>query len=264
MKKFFTLMLAILMLLSLWACGKTEDDYLPQSDVVQPEAERLPDEAGKLTIYAEADLQLVYNTAGNIIAVTALNQPAEEIADSYDSAEKTCPIAVLELIDLIIDSEIPFTKGFILVRQEPGSATPGDNFLKNIKEDAQLNKGEYPVIVTGTEELDSEGLFSKETAIEALNAAYPTVEGNTIVCAEDPVGGSYSIFCTDAEGNTKEYAVSAVDGAVVEVEQSEEGEPTDLEQTDPTPESDIFDPIPDTEANKGTDGGVDNGSIDFD
>ena len=264
MKKIFALMLAVLTVLGLWACGKTEDNYLPQSDVVQPEEEKLPDEAGKLTIYAETELQLVYNSAGNVISVTALNQPAEDIANSYDFTEKTCSIAVLELIDLVIDGELPFTKGFILVRQEPGSSTPGDDFLKSIREDAQLNKGEYPVIVTGTGDLDKEGLFSKETAIDALIAGYPAVEGNTVVCSEDPVGGSYSIFCTDAEGNTKEYAVSAVDGTVNEVATSEQTEPQSTEATDPIPESDVFDPIPDTEANKGADGGVDNGSVKLD
>ena len=264
MKKIFALMLAVLMVLGLWACGKTGDSYLPQSDVVQPEAEKLPDEAGKLTIYAEADIQLVYNDAGNVIAVTALNQPAEEIAESYEFTGKTCPMVVLELIDFVVDSELPFTKGFVLVRQEPGSSTPSDDFLKNIREDANLNKGEYTVLVTGAAELDKEGLFGKDTAIDALKASYPVVEGNTVVCADDPVGGSYSIFCTDAEGNTKEYAVSAVDGTVSEITASEQTEPQDTGATDPVPESDVFDPVPDTEANKGADGGADNGSIDFD
>lgn len=264
MKKLFALLLAMLMLLSLCACGKSNEEYKPSGDIVTQEEQLMPGEAGKLTIYGEADIQLVYNTSGNVIAVSALNQQADSIASAYDFAEKTCTLAVLELIDQILDSEIPLTKGFILIRQEPGSEPISDDFLTNIQEDAQANKGEYPVIVTGAKELSKDGLFNVDTALLALKLNQPSLEGATLSYSEEPVGGSYSIFCTDAEGNTKEYAVGAVDGSVTEVESSQETEQADENATEPVPESDVFDPIPDTEANKGTDGGVDNGSVNFD
>ena len=264
MKKLFALMLATLMLLSLCACGKSEAEYQSGMVATEPQEMLMPDEAGKLTIYSEADIQVVYNEKGNVIAVTALNQPAERIVNTYDFAEKTCSLAVLELVDMVFDESLLTTRSCILVRQEPGSATPSDDFLKNILDDAQLNKGEYPVIVTGADELNADGLFSAKTAQTVLNASHPATEGSTIVCSGDPVGGSYSFFCTDVEGNTKEYAVGAIDGTVTEIESSQETEQTEQEETEPIPESEIFDPIPDTEANAGADGGVDNGSINFD
>lgn len=261
MKKLFAFALAVLMVLSLWACGKNNEEYVPGIDNTEPVA-LMPNEAGRLTIYGEADLQLVYNESGNVISVAALNKQAEDIAKTYNHAEKACPLAVMELIDLIVEQNLTIAKGFILIRQEPGSAVISEEFLKNILEDAQLNKGSYAVIVTSADELDKDGLFSKETALAALKAGQPSVEGCTLSCSDTPVGGSYTVYCTNVDGITTEYSVSAIDGSSIALESAEQGEPQETEETEP-PESDIFDPIPDTEANQGTDGGVDNGSVDF-
>lgn len=263
MKKLFALVLAVLMALSLWACGKSNGEYLPSADSTEPVA-LMPNEAGKLTVYGEADLQLVYNESGNVIAVTALNEQAEPIASTYDFVEKACPLAVMELIDLIVDQNLTIDKGFVLVRQEPGSAAISEDFLKNILEDAQLNKGSYAVIVTGADELDKDGQFSKETALAALKAGQPMVEGCTLNCSDTPMGGSYTIYCTSVDGVTTEYSVSAIDGSAIVLENAEEGEPQELQETEPIPETDIFDPNPDIDGLQGTDGGVDNGSVDFD
>lgn len=263
LKKLFSLALVVLMLLSLWACGKQDDEYKSDTDATEPQTKLLPDEAGKLTIYCETDLQIVYNDSGKVIAVTALNEPAEDIASSYEFAEKDCSLAALELIDQILDQNPPLSKGFILIRQELGSATPGDDFLKKLQGNAQLNKGGCEVIVVAADELDQDGLFSKEIALTVLKTSSPAVEGSTLSCSDTPTGGSYTITCTDAEGNVTQYSVGAVDGSVIQLETAEETEPESTTDEETTPESDIFDPIPDTESNQGTDGGMDDGSVEF-
>lgn len=265
LKKIFAVALAALMLLSLFACGKSEDEYISgnNNEFAAHEVELLPNEAGKLTIYAEADLQLVYDKTGKVIALTALSAQADDIASNYEFADKDCAQAAVELIDLIIDGNISITKGYILIRQELGAASPSDDFLSAVQESALQNKGEYKVVTVSVEDLDADGLFSKDTALAVLAASQPTTEGCILECSDEPIAGSYSVFCTTAEDLTIEYSISALDGSVFQAENNsqEEQEPTD--ETDPTPESDIMDPIPDTEANKGTDGGVDNGSVEF-
>lgn len=263
LKKVFTLALAALMLLSLWACGKQEDTYQSGTDAVVSQTKLMSDEAGKLTIYCESELQLIYDEAGKVIAVLPLSETAKDIASSYEFAEKDCASAVLELIDQLLDQDLLLSKAFILIRQEPGSATPGDDFIKTLQENAQQNKGSYPVIVAAADELDQDGLFSADIALAVLKVSYPAVEGLTLDCAEAPVGGSYTVTCTDADGNVTAYSIGAIDGTVSVLENQEQNEPEDATIPDPIPESDIFDPIPDTEAIQGADGGVDNGSVDF-
>ena len=262
LKKLLAVALAAVLMLSLFACGK-KDEYQPTDDAAEEIAQNLINgEAGRLTIYAEADMQIVYDKDGDILDIIALSTIAEEIVNAYDFAEKDTSLAVKELIDSIVDLEIVISKGYVMIRQEPGSATPNDTFLKDIHEEAKQNKAELSIVLLSAEELDANGYFSAEIAVDILTAQVPTVEGSVFNCSDEPIGGSYQIFCTDSANITTEYAVGAIDGSIVLMENSnQEEEPQEGTNIDETPDSDVFDPISDHEANAGTDGATDNGSI---
>ena len=261
MKRFMALVLATVMLLTLCACGKDKKkEKKKESDKASHQvAELLPGEVGRLTIYCDNPVQVIYDKSGKVLGLAG----NETLVNACSITDKDYAVIITELLDLICDQNLAPTRTCILLRQEPNSETPNDKYLDTILEAAKLNKGEYPIIVTAASDLDEEGLFDQKTALAVLRASVPDLDGYSVNCDTEPVGGSYTAYCTNADGVTVEYSIVATDGSVIIVEPKEEAEDLDADPWADIPESDIIDPITDAEMIAGADGGVDDGSVDF-
>lgn len=271
LKKLCALALAALMLLSLWACGKKDDPQQQwqqmEQDAVAPDEEVFVEQAaGRVYLHAGGHIQISYDAEGNVLAVVGENDIGLKADAAYgDPTGKPCAQVVKELIDLLITQNSSSIQNFVLVRQELGSANPAEDFMQKIETEAAANSKSYPVFAVAADDCDTDGCFSANVAEAMLKLAIPATADLTLVCSGTPSALVYTILGTDSNKVTTNYLVDALTGQV-SIAQTDDGQETfeefvDTEEDEPIPESDVFDYVPDED---GTDGGVDNGSVDFD
>lgn len=244
-KKLSAIILAAVMLLSLWACGKKDDGGI---NYIQQEQQAIEKAAGTLLLQAGVELTIPYDKDGKVTAIISTTEDATAVDDAYMEYDgKTCAQVVLELVELINVSFSDNLQGFVFVRQEPGSADPSEDFIKTLRTTVAGNTARLPVIVVAADELDADGYIGAATTEAILDAYLGGIEGLTVTYDFGKTESSHSATCTDANGVVTTYLINAVNGAV-EVYQ-ESTDPQQEPPLDPNEFSDIIDEdmIPDYE-----------------
>lgn len=214
LRKVLMLVLAMVLVLGLVACGpkKNEDANpapAPQSSPSGEEAQQIVTAApGKITILTEMELTLGFDNNGNALALTGNSDVASRLAAQCNIAGKSCADAMAIILPLL--TEHAQIRGFITIRQEPGSVNPGEHFMSNIAAAAEKADA-APVVVIAAADMDSTGYFNQSVAEKVVRAAFgDQVEVRHITAMYE---GRYVV--TIAEGSsTADYAISALTGTV--------------------------------------------------
>ena len=273
LKNLCALALAVLMLLSLMACGQKDPveewKELEQQAQDPDESVYLAQAVGFLQLHAGAHIRIAYDQAGKVLAVVGENNTGAKIDSAYgDFSGKSCARVIRELVDLITADAGAEHQGFALVRQELGSAMPADNFIKAIEKDASANAKALPVVAVAAADCDVDGCIDSQTAIALLKLAMPDTAKLKLTCAEAPNAMIYTVLAEGGNNNvTSSYLVDGMSGQVTAGESESSTEPTEPHEAEATPEDtesevneDILGLTPD-DGTQGADGGNDDGSV---
>ena len=144
-KKLFGLTLTTaLTLTALTACGGGTASLPSASPSTAPAEESPAGSVGTVLLSVNPEIEMDYDEAGNVVALTGLNDEGRAVLASYTGYEgKACKTVVGELVDEInaggyFDSTISGQERNIVLKLERGSAYPSDEFLEELAEAVRL------------------------------------------------------------------------------------------------------------------------------
>ncbi|MBS6355461.1 anti-sigma-I factor RsgI family protein, partial [Oscillibacter sp.] len=146
-KLFGLALTAALTLATLTACGSHAGTGSSQGAAGNSEPVMQADAGGSVgtvLLSVNPEIEIDYDKAGNVVALTGLNADGQAVLASYTGYEgKACTAVVSELVDEInaggyFDATIDGHEKNIVLKMERGSAYPSDQFLNDLAEAVRL------------------------------------------------------------------------------------------------------------------------------
>lgn len=248
-KLFGLALAAALSLTALTACGSsTGTQSLPSgSDPSAPASDAANGSVGTVLLSVNPEIEMDYDEAGNVVALTGLNEDGKAVLASYTGYQgKPCTTVVGELVDEInaggyFDATIDGHEKNIVLKLERGSEYPNDQFLNELAEAVRLvveadQIGSQTVALDGDDYDDTYGDKGYINAAAAQNILSTQLGRDDIQFVEkeyDLDDGDYEVeFVMD--GVEYEYEVNAVTGKVTEMDMDH----PDYDDTDYGPNAD--------------------------
>ena len=277
-KLFGLALTAALTLTTLTACGSPAGADTSQGAADNTEPVMQADAGGSVgtvLLSVNPEIEIDYDKAGNVVALTGLNADGQAVLASYTGYEgKACTAVVSELVDEInaggyFDATIDGHEKNIVLKMERGSAYPSDQFLNDLAEAVRLvveadQIGSQTVTLDSDDYDDAYGDKGYINAAAAQNILSTQLGRNDIQFVEkdyDLDDGEYEVeFVLD--GVEYEYEVNAVTGKVVEMDmdyQDYDG----IDDTDYGPDSDGITDYGDTDYGPNADGITDYDDTDY-
>ena len=277
-KLFGLALTAALTLATLTACGSPAGTGSSQGAAGNSEPVMQADAGGSVgtvLLSVNPEIEIDYDKAGNVVALTGLNADGQAVLASYTGYEgKACTAVVSELVDEInaggyFDATIDGHEKNIVLKMERGSAYPSDQFLNDLAEAVRLvveadQIGSQTVTLDSDDYDDAYGDKGYINAAAAQNILSTQLGRNDIQFVEkdyDLDDGEYEVeFVLD--GVEYEYEVNAVTGKVVEMDmdyQDYDG----IDDTDYGPDSDGITDYDDTDYGPNADGITDYDDSDY-
>ena len=277
-KLFGLALTAALTLATLTACGSPAGTGSSQGAAGNSEPVMQADAGGSVgtvLLSVNPEIEIDYDKAGNVVALTGLNADGQAVLASYTGYEgKACTAVVSELVDEInaggyFDATIDGHEKNIVLKMERGSAYPSDQFLNDLAEAVRLvveadQIGSQTVALDSDDYDDAYGDKGYINAAAAQNILSTQLGRNDIQFVEkdyDLDDGEYEVeFVLD--GVEYEYEVNAVTGKVVEMDmdyQDYDG----IDDTDYGPDSDGITDYDDTDYGPNADGITDYDDTDY-
>ena len=277
-KLFGLALTAALTLATLTACGSPAGTGSSQGAAGNSEPVMQADAGGSVgtvLLSVNPEIEIDYDKAGNVVALTGLNADGQAVLASYTGYEgKACTAVVSELVDEInaggyFDATIDGHEKNIVLKMERGSAYPSDQFLNDLAEAVRLVV-EADQIGSQTVALDSDdyddaygdkGYINAAAAQNILSAQLGRDDIQFVEKDYDLDDGEYEVeFVLD--GVEYEYEVNAVTGKVAEMDldyQDYDG----IDDTDYGPDSDGITDYDDTDYGPNADGITDYDDTDY-
>ena len=274
-KLFGLALTAALTLATLTACGSPAGTGSSQGaagnsgPVMQADA---GGSVGTVLLSVNHEIEIDYDKAGNVVALTGLNADGQAVLASYTGYEgKACTAVVSELVDEInaggyFDATIDGHEKNIVLKMERGSAYPSDQFLNDLAEAVRLVV-EADQIGSQTVALDSDdyddaygdkGYINAAAAQNILSAQLGRDDIQFVEKDYDLDDGEYEVeFVLD--GVEYEYEVNAITGKVTEMDMDYQ----DYDDTDYGPDSDGITDYDDTDYGPNADGVTDYDDTDY-
>ena len=275
-KKTLGLALTALAAAALTACGAShspETSGAPGSTASTPLIQEEPSgSVGTVLLSVNPEIEMDYDGAGNVVALTGLNDDGRAILSGYTGYEgKACTAVVGELVDAIdaaghFDATIDGRARNIVLKLERGSQYPSDQFLNDLADAVRL------VVQTGqigsqTVTLDDDdyddiygdrGYINTQAAQDILSAQLGRDDLQFVEKEYDLDDGEYEVeFVLD--GVEYEYEVNAVTGKVTEMDMDYQ----DYDDTDYGPGGDGMTDYGDTDYGPNADGVTDYDDTDY-
>ena len=212
--KLLAALLAVLILLSLAACGKNADESAPTKADTSGSI-------GSILLSGETQAKIYYDKNGKVVV----------IADNKDQAiytqhqGKAC---VEALPALLKEADPPIIGNFLLLKESVNGKAPTETFLQDLHSAAKAVAGDKVILCTASDQ-DEHGYFSAKIA-ETLLTAYLNYPANSCTVLSDPDGGYYEVSAT-SDGSSTTYTVDAIYGRV----------DVSLANSEPTPEEYEYD-----------------------
>ena len=273
-KLFGLALAAALSLTALTACGSsTGTQPLPSgSDPSAPPSDAANGSVGTVLLSVNPEIEMDYDEAGNVVALTGLNEDGKAVLASYTGYQgKPCTTVVGELVDEInaggyFDATIDGHEKNIVLKLERGSEYPNDQFLNQLAEAVRLvveadQIGSQTVALDGDDYDDTYGDKGYINAAAAQNILSTQLGRDDIQFVEkeyDLDDGDYEVeFVMD--GVEYEYEVNAVTGKVTEMDMDH----PDYDDTDYGPNADGVTDYDDTDYGPNADGITDYDDTDY-
>ena len=274
-KLFGLALTAALALTTLTACGSPAGADTSQGAADNTEPVMQADAGGSVgtvLLSVNPEIEIDYDKAGNVVALTGLNADGQAVLASYTGYEgKACTAVVSELVDEInaggyFDATIDGHEKNIVLKMERGSAYPSDQFLNDLAEAVRLvveadQIGSQTVTLDSDDYDDAYGDKGYINAAAAQNILSTQLGRNDIQFVEkeyDLDDGEYEVeFVLD--GVEYEYEVNAVTGKVAEMDVDYQ----DYDDTDYGPDSDGITDYDDTDYGPNADGITDYDDTDY-
>ena len=274
-KLFGLALTAALTLATLTACGSPAGTGSSQGAAGNSEPVMQADAGGSVgtvLLSVNPEIEIDYDKAGNVVALTGLNADGQAVLASYTGYEgKACTAVVSELVDEInaggyFDATIDGHEKNIVLKMERGSAYPSDQFLNDLAEAVRLVV-EADQIGSQTVALDSDdyddaygdkGYINAAAAQNILSAQLGRDDIQFVEKDYDLDDGEYEVeFVLD--GVEYEYEVNAVTGKVTEMDLDYQ----DYDDTDYGPDNDGATDYADTDYGPNNDGVTDYDDTDY-
>ena len=274
-KLFGLALTAALTLATLTACGSHAGTGSSQGAAGNSEPVMQADAGGSVgtvLLSVNPEIEIDYDKAGNVVALTGLNADGQAVLASYTGYEgKACTAVVSELVDEInaggyFDATIDGHEKNIVLKMERGSAYPSDQFLNDLAEAVRLVV-EADQIGSQTVALDSDdyddaygdkGYINAAAAQNILSAQLGRDDIQFVEKDYDLDDGEYEVeFVLD--GVEYEYEVNAVTGKVAEMDLDYQ----DYDDTDYGPDNDGTTDYADTDYGPNNDGVTDYDDTDY-
>ena len=274
-KLFGLALTAALTLATLTACGSPAGTGSSQGAAGNSEPVMQADAGGSVgtvLLSVNPEIEIDYDKAGNVVALTGLNADGQAVLASYTGYEgKACTAVVSELVDEInaggyFDATIDGHEKNIVLKMERGSAYPSDQFLNDLAEAVRLvveadQIGSQTVALDSDDYDDAYGDKGYINAAAAQNILSAQLGRNDIQFVEkdyDLDDGEYEVeFVLD--GVEYEYEVNAITGKVTEMDMDYQ----DYDDTDYGPDSDGITDYGDTDYGPNADGVTDYDDTDY-
>lgn len=240
MKKFRSILilcLVALMVLSLAACKKKGDDGARSAEEIVSSAPLV------LQILTDAEIAIGMDENGNALALMGLNQNGiDAVALCEDVAGKSGAEAVKIVLNVIQENEYLIGKYYVVIRQQPNSLLPSEDYLDTIAAAAGEVLTSAPFVIVPASSMDADGYFNEEIAKQILQAYLGS--DAKILNSSVMIDGCFIIACEE-DGVVTDYSVSAYTGAIAAYSELQGDAP--LEEEDMIPEDQQFEPSDDPE-----------------
>ena len=186
---------------------------------------------GTVLLSVNPEIEMDYDDAGNIVALTGRNQEAQTLLASYTGYQgRPCTQVVGELVDEInalgyFDATVGGHEKNIILKLERGSAYPSDQFLNELAEAVRLvveadQIGSQPVTLDQDDYDDAygdKGYINASAAQSILSTQLGRDDLQFVEKEYDLDDGEYEVeFILD--GVEYEYEVNAYTGKVTEMD----------------------------------------------
>ena len=272
-KLFGLALTAALTLTALTACGSSAGTAAsPDAGTAPAAQEAAGGTVGTVLLSVNPEIEMDYDEAGNVVALTGINDDGKAVLASYTGYEgKACTAVISELVDEInaggyFDATIDGHEKNIVLKLERGSQYPSDQFLSELAEAVRLVV-EADQIGSRTVTLDSDdyddtygdkGYINAAAARNILSAQLGRDDLQFVEKDYDLDDGEYEVeFVLD--GVEYEYEVNAVTGKVVEMDMDYQ----DYDDTDYGPDADGITDYDDTDYGPNADGVTDYDDTDY-
>ena len=230
MRKRIAALLCIALLMGLCACSQPAGQAGSNND----DTPNSPQAFGMLTLNMNAIVNVSYDEEGFVFSVSSGNEMGNEITESLTATSGlSCTKLVCDLIHAIADTPYATEQNTILLKQEMGSQIPSDNFLENIRLEAEKIAGDRSVILVTADQLTEDGYLSLDSAKELLMKQLK-VDADAISGASIMQDGLYSLSVTRSD-TTTHYTLEAGSGVIEEQ--------TDEPDMDSLPEDSAMDAV---------------------
>ena len=273
-KLFGLALTAALTVTALTACGGApQTEALPDNTASAPLVQEDPaGSVGTVLLSVNPEIEMDYDEAGNVVALTGLNDDGRAVLSGYTGYEgKACTTVIGELVDEInaggyFDATIDGNEKNIVLKLERGSRYPSDQFLNELAEAVRLVV-EADQIGSQTVTLDDDdyddayadqGYINAQAAQNILSTQLGRDDIQFVEKDYDLDDGEYEVeFVMD--GVEYEYEVNAVTGKVTEMD----AEYQDYHDTDYGPNADGVTDYDDTDYGPNADGVTDYDDTDY-
>ena len=273
-KLFGLALTAALTVTALTACGGApQTEALPDNTASAPLVQEDPaGSVGTVLLSVNPEIEMDYDEAGNVVALTGLNDDGRAVLSGYTGYEgKACTTVIGELVDEInaggyFDTTIDGNEKNIVLKLERGSRYPSDQFLNELAEAVRLVV-EADQIGSQTVTLDDDdyddayadqGYINAQAAQNILSTQLGRDDIQFVEKDYDLDDGEYEVeFVMD--GVEYEYEVNAVTGKVTEMD----AEYQDYDDTDYGPNADGVTDYDDTDYGPNADGVTDYDDTDY-
>ena len=192
MKKYIALLLALVCILS--GCGGVPAETAPTTTV--PATEPAPQPAGTLYVAFGAVLEMVYDSDGNALSITGVNEDGKNLAAAHqDQLNKGCVYALRAILRYAITEELLKDAKTVTVRIGADDPLPCEDFLFTIGQDCQYLIDEevagIDMYCLTDDCLDETGNVTSGIAAK-LAATYLGVEETALTGGETSVDGLYT------------------------------------------------------------------------
>ena len=273
-KLFGLALTAALTVTALTACGGApQTEALSDNTASAPLVQEDPaGSVGTVLLSVNPEIEMDYDEAGNVVALTGLNDDGRAVLSGYTGYEgKACTTVIGELVDEInaggyFDATIDGNEKNIVLKLERGSRYPSDQFLNELAEAVRLVV-EADQIGSQTVTLDDDdyddayadqGYINAQAAQNILSTQLGRDDIQFVEKDYDLDDGEYEVeFVMD--GVEYEYEVNAVTGKVTEMD----AEYQDYDDTDYGPNADGVTDYDDTDYGPNADGVTDYDDTDY-